>query len=491
MSTEASAAPTSAAWRVGVGDQMVDSDARAVGLSASSYLYYAVIVAGGLVLCATQDGLLTRNLTLAATTLAVGLLYAEYALGKLICVGHNISRRQFLPAGATAADVPTILAERDQEAAPVQVGAGSSVTWVGEAGVQTELCVLYIHGWSASPGESDPVDARVAAALSANSMRMRLSGHGLTPLDRAGQALHRDATCSALLEDAALALACARLLGRRVVIIAASTGATLALWLAARFANGPTRDVVAIIAISPALELRATGYHLIKWLVALLPARLSERVLELAVGPVRQLVVLSKEYERTWTVRYPSAAARHAIGLYMVFQVSVTPHDVRVPLLIFANPDDPVVSIDAVRRFVTAMPRGVAVAIEHVVGSEQAHNIVGRLTSPSTVERVVDRSVRFIRSKVARPPEEGARPRSSPVRRHGQAREQPGSGAANPPTTTSVTERGVLSNPAASPANRTARSAHAARRSPARAGATPGRGGRAEVQSGITARWPR
>ena len=260
------------------------------------FLHAATVAIAILVVFTRSDQpLLRTSLVATLATLAIAAQCVKHALTQLV---HDDVRlhRDLLPPGTTASDIPLLLARRDEAAAPVQVGAASSVHWSGAVGTQTEVCVLYIHGWSASPAESDPVDTRVAAALSANSMRMRLSGHGLTPLERAGQAIYNEATMTALQHDAALALSCARLLGRRVVLIAASTGATLALWLCSQPWAHAQRDVVAVVAISPALELSFGGYQVIKWLIALLPAGASERVLTLAAGDTRRLKVLSDEY---------------------------------------------------------------------------------------------------------------------------------------------------------------------------------------------------
>ena len=84
----------------------------------------------------------------------------------------------------TPVDVSRFIAHRDMADGPVQMAAGSSIRWMGDYGSQTELCVLYMHGWSASPRESEPVDVRVAQELRANHLRFRLSGHGLCPLER-------------------------------------------------------------------------------------------------------------------------------------------------------------------------------------------------------------------------------------------------------------------------------------------------------------------
>ena len=101
-------------------------------------------------------------------------------------------------------------------------GAEKRVVWAGQAEVRTAVSVLYIHGFSATSEEIRPVPDHVAEALGANLVFTRLTGHG-----RPGAAM-LEATPKAWMQDTAEALAAAAQVGERVVVIANSTGATLA-----------------------------------------------------------------------------------------------------------------------------------------------------------------------------------------------------------------------------------------------------------------------
>ena len=85
-----------------------------------------------------------------------------------------------LPPGLGIAGVERFLAERDRWEAPLQPGVGSCVRWASGRGVATELAVVFLHGWSTSPEEIDPVDTELARRLGANLVRLRLTGHGLS-----------------------------------------------------------------------------------------------------------------------------------------------------------------------------------------------------------------------------------------------------------------------------------------------------------------------
>ena len=64
--------------------------------------------------------------------------------------------------------------------------------WASVFRRQTGLCVVFLHGWGASPPEVAPVDERLAEALGANLLRFRLTGHGYEPEEgKSGEELHR------------------------------------------------------------------------------------------------------------------------------------------------------------------------------------------------------------------------------------------------------------------------------------------------------------
>lgn len=128
-----------------------------------------------------------------------------------------------LPVECTTPEaVERWLGDREREAGPLQPVATSRIVWCGERGARSDLVVVFIHGWSASVEELDPVDARVAAELGATLLRYRLTAHGLKPMERGGPAMLEQATRDALMCDMACAFACAKVLGRRVVLFGSS-----------------------------------------------------------------------------------------------------------------------------------------------------------------------------------------------------------------------------------------------------------------------------
>lgn len=97
---------------------------------------------------------------------------------------------------------------------------------------KTSYCLLYLHGFSASWYEGNPVHIDFARRFGMNLYIPRLASHGL----ETSEALI-DMTPDRLWESAKEALVAAQALGEKVILMSTSTGGTLSLKLAADFPN--------------------------------------------------------------------------------------------------------------------------------------------------------------------------------------------------------------------------------------------------------------
>jgi len=137
-------------------------------------------------------------------------------------------------------ELPKIEVQRDQldsfltekeEKLPVKPDNESIVLWANDSlKQQTDWCLLYLHGFSASRMEGFPTHVNFATHFGINAYLPRLASHGLDVPDPL-----LDMTPDRLYESAKEALQIAHLLGKKVVIMSTSTGGTLSLKLAAEF----------------------------------------------------------------------------------------------------------------------------------------------------------------------------------------------------------------------------------------------------------------
>ena len=146
---------------------------------------------------------------------AVLVALSAHIANKIHRVLRPLSELELLPPDlpGTEARVESWLRDRDQSEAPLEPGAESCVTWAAEAGEPTELCVVYLHGWGASPPELSPVPEQLAAALGARGRpRLGSSSRGLAERAAAAPQARRSlcsaAICSVCSSSARSAASC-------------------------------------------------------------------------------------------------------------------------------------------------------------------------------------------------------------------------------------------------------------------------------------------
>lgn len=122
----------------------------------------------------------------------------------------------------------------------------AEIVWYDSTRSKTEYAVLYLHGFSASKMEGDPVHRQFASQFGCNLYLARLADHGI------------DTTETLLLftadrfwRSAVEALAIASKLGEKVIIVSTSSGGTVAIKLAAEYPN----LVHSLINMSPNIEI--------------------------------------------------------------------------------------------------------------------------------------------------------------------------------------------------------------------------------------------
>lgn len=123
----------------------------------------------------------------------------------------------------------------------------SRVIWANDSlKTKTDYCLLYLHGFSASWFEGEPVHRDFAKRYGMNLYIPLLAAHGIDATDPLV-----DMTPDKLYESAKEALVAAQNLGKKVILMSTSTGGTLSLKLAADFPD----LVSALILYSPNIAI--------------------------------------------------------------------------------------------------------------------------------------------------------------------------------------------------------------------------------------------
>ena len=124
-------------------------------------------------------------------------------------------------------DLTLWLEQQEQRFDDITPGTEKHIVWHNsDLPTQTDIAILYLHGFTATHREIAPLPQQLAKSLGANLYLPRLTGHG-----RGYQGM-KSASAQQWLQDAWDAYRLAEKLGKRVIIIATSTGAPLSVWLA-------------------------------------------------------------------------------------------------------------------------------------------------------------------------------------------------------------------------------------------------------------------
>jgi esterase/lipase len=148
-----------------------------------------------------------------------------------------------VPAGADALEQYIAVHEAQHKLKPENE---ARIVWSDSTRKKTAFAVVYLHGFSASRMEGDPVHRDFARKFGMNLYLSRLADHGV---DTTESLLYF--TPDRLWESGKQALQIGKQLGDKVILMGTSTGASLALMLAAQYPD----DVYALINLSPNIEI--------------------------------------------------------------------------------------------------------------------------------------------------------------------------------------------------------------------------------------------
>jgi esterase/lipase len=121
--------------------------------------------------------------------------------------------------------------------------------------VKTKYSVVYLHGFSASQGEAMPLHREFSQRYGCNLYLSRLADCGIKT-----ENVYENIQPSDLLESAKEAIEIGKMLGDSLIILAGSTGASYATYLAA-----DDRDIAGLIFYSPNIDLYDPRSDMMLW----------------------------------------------------------------------------------------------------------------------------------------------------------------------------------------------------------------------------------
>ncbi|RZJ81848.1 MAG: alpha/beta fold hydrolase [Flavobacterium sp.] len=201
---------------------------------------------------------------------------------------------------------------------------------------ETEYAIVYLHGFSASKMEGNPVYFHLAKALKANLYLARLADHGIDTV-----APMQFFTADRLWKSAQKAYAIGKKLGKKVILVGTSTGGTLALQLASAYP-----EINSLVLLSPNIAINDDKAWLLNNPWGLQIAR------KVTGGDERKVDGKSTDYKKYWYTNYRLESVVELEELLETAMNKELYQTVKQPVLMLyyyksATEQDPVVKVDA------------------------------------------------------------------------------------------------------------------------------------------------
>ena len=213
------------------------------------------------------------------------------------------------------------------------------IVWSNDSAKQkTPYAIVYLHGFSASQEEGNPVHQNIAKAFGCNLYLARLSEHGIDTTDAL-----INMTAESLFESAKQAYAIGKQLGEKVILMGTSTGGTLALQLAAMYP-----EIAGLVLYSPNIAIKDPNAWLLNNPWGLQIARLVKGSNYMGVTKDNPL------YQQYWNTKYRLEAT---VQLEELLETTMSQENfakVKQPVLVLyyyknEQEQDPVVSVAAMK----------------------------------------------------------------------------------------------------------------------------------------------
>ncbi|WP_083637302.1 alpha/beta fold hydrolase [Pararhizobium arenae] len=250
---------------------------------------------------------------------------------------------------------------------------------------KTDVCIVYVHGFSASSGEVRPLPDIVAQACGANLLYTRLSGHG-----RSSEAMAQ-ATIEDWRADVVEAIAIGEQLGEQIILMATSTGATLCAEILA--GDHPcAKRIKAAIFLAPNFGLRALA-------APLLTGPFARQLAHLLLGRLRSFKPINTLHATYWTNDYPVDALLPMARLVKEAGMLAC-ETARIPTLFVVSGKDRIIDPAKARRVASRWGGPTDIIDPGDVGDPYGHVPAGDALSPSTTKTLSEIIIKWIRKLI-------------------------------------------------------------------------------------------
>lgn len=286
-----------------------------------------------------------------------------------------------LTPSASWTDIPDSVSQIDAYIAAkesktvLKPGNEARVIWADSAQPKkTKIVFMYVHGFSASPMEGDPLHREVAKKFGANLLLARVAGHGVPDSD----STYATVTADEYYQSIENYYAIAKKLGDEVVVLGTSFGGAMSLVLAA---NHP--EIKALMLYGPCIAIKDPNATLLDNPWGLQMAHL------ITGSDYRDIPVMAPGHAENWSLHYRLEGVVAVQNLLTHAMTKEVFEKVKIPVFMGyyykdEEHQDNVVSVDAMKEMYAALGTPAALKREEAFPNSGNHvitsNLLGKLT---------------------------------------------------------------------------------------------------------------
>ena len=286
-----------------------------------------------------------------------------------------------LTPSASWTDIPDSVSQIDAYIAAkesktvLKPGNEARVIWADSSQpTKTKIVFMYVHGFSASPMEGDPLHREVAKKFGANLLLARVAGHGVPDSDSTYATVSADDYYQSVENYYAIA----KKLGDEVVVLGTSFGGAMSLVLAA---NHP--EIKALMLYGPCIAIKDPNATLLDNPWGLQMAHL------ITGSDYRDIPVMAPGHAENWSLHYRLEGVVAVQNLLTHAMTKEVFEKVKMPVFMGyyykdEEHQDNVVSVDAMKEMYAALGTPAALKREEAFPNSGNHvitsNLLGKLT---------------------------------------------------------------------------------------------------------------
>lgn len=263
----------------------------------------------------------------------------------------------------------------------------AKIIWADSNHQQTDYAIVYLHGFSASQMEGDPVHRNIAKQFHCNLYLARLAEHGIDTTDDL-----QNLTAEKYWESAKEAYIIGKKLGKKVILMSTSTGGTLSLQLAAAYP-----EIAGQILFSPNIQIYNPTAPLLNKPWGLQIGRMVMK------GNYNTIKYQHPDYPKYWNTHYRLEATVALQNLLEATMNQTTFSKVKQPTLALyyykdKENQDHVVNVEATKKMMEEI--GTPAELKSAVAVNTGNHVLASPLVSKDIATVEKLTVEFIANKI-------------------------------------------------------------------------------------------